>query len=359
LIPVADIDIVLAHEVELAVTTDPEQRRRLFRECVMDLARRQFLQAAAAVAVVSGLPRPAAALDYPTRPVRLIVGFSPGGPADILARLIAQWLTEDLGQPFVVENRPGAGTNIGTEAVARAVPDGYTLLLITAANAINATLYEKLSFNFSRDIAPVARLGREPNVLVVHPSVPARSVPEFIVYAKANPGKVTMASGGVGAPSHLSGELFKLMTGISLVHVPYRGAAPALTDLVGGQVQLYFAPMLSTIEYVRAGKLRALAVTTAERSAAFPDVPAVAEFVPGFDAGQWYGIGAPAGTPPEIVDRLNRSINAGVADPKMGAKFIAVGTTALAGSPAEFGQFIADEIEKWGKVVKFSGAKAD
>jgi tripartite-type tricarboxylate transporter receptor subunit TctC len=325
----------------------------------MDLPRRQFLRAAAAVAAVAGLPRPASALDYPARSVRLIVGFSAGGPADILARLIAQWLTDDLGHPFVVENRPGAGTNIGTEAVAKAVPDGYTLLLITAANAINATLYEKLSFNFSHDIAPVAPLGREPNILVVHPSVPARSVPEFIAYAKANPGKVTMASGGVGAASHLSGELFKLMTGITLVHVPYRGAAPALTDLVGGQVQLYFAPMLSTIEYVRAGKLRALAVTTAERSGALPDVPAVAEFIPGYDAGQWYGIGAPTGTPPEIVDKLNRSINAGVADPKMAAKFIAVGTTALAGSPAEFSRFIADEIEKWGKVVKFSGAKAD
>ncbi len=325
----------------------------------MDLPRRQFLRATAAIAAVAGLPRPASALDYPARSVRLIVGFSAGGPADILARLIAQWLTDDLGHPFVVENRPGAGTNIGTEAVAKAVPDGYTLLLITAANAINATLYEKLSFNFSRDIAPVAPLGREPNVLVVHPSVPARSVPEFIAYAKANPGKVTMASGGVGAASHLSGELFKLMTGITLVHVPYRGAAPALTDLVGGQVQLYFAPMLSTIEYVRAEKLRALAVTTAERSGALPDVPAVAEFIPGYDAGQWYGIGAPTGTPPEIVDKLNRSINAGVADPKMAAKFIAVGTTALAGSPAEFSRFIADEIEKWGKVVKFSGAKAD
>jgi len=273
---------------------------------IMKLPRRKFLHLAAGAAALPVMSRIARAQTYPTKPVRLTVGFAAGGSADIVARLIGQRLTDELSQPFIVENRPGAGTNIGTEAVAKAMPDGYTLLLVTTANAINATLYEKLNFQVIRDIAPVACLGREPNAMVVHPAVPARNVPEFIAYAKANPGKVTMASGGNGAPSHISGELFKMMTGVNLVHVPYRGAAPALTDLVGGQVQLYFAPMLATIEYIRAGTLRALAVTTRERSGALPGIPAVEEFVPGYEASQWYGIGAPRGTPAGIIDKLNR-----------------------------------------------------
>jgi tripartite-type tricarboxylate transporter receptor subunit TctC len=325
----------------------------------MKPSRRQLLYLAAGAAALPALSRAAKAQTYPSRPVRLIVGFAAGGSADIVARLIGQRLTDELSQPFIVENRPGAGTNIGTEAAAKAMSDGYTLLLVTTANAINTTLYEKLNFNFIRDVAPVASLVREPQVMVVHPSVPARNVPEFIAYAKANPGKVTMASAGNGAPSHISGELFKMMTGVNLVHVPYRGGGPALIDLVGGQVQLYFAPMLATIEYIRAGTLRALAVTTRERSGALPGIPAVDEFVPGYEASQWYGIGAPRGTSAEIVDKLNRAANAGLADPKMKARFADTGTTALVGSPAEFGGFIAEETEKWAKVVKFSGARAD
>jgi tripartite-type tricarboxylate transporter receptor subunit TctC len=325
----------------------------------MKRSRRQFLYLAAGAAALPALSRAAKAQTYPSRPVRLIVGFAAGGSADIVARLVGQRLTDELSQPFIVENRPGAGTNIGTEAAAKAMPDGYTLLLVTTANAINTTLYEKLNFNFIRDIAPVAGLVREPNAMVVHPAVPARNVAEFIAYAKANPGKVAMASAGNGAPSHISGELFKMMTGVNLVHVPYRGGGPALIDLVGGQVQLYFAPMLATIEYIRAGTLRALAVTTRERSGALPGVPAVDEFVPGYEASQWYGIGAPRGISAEIVDKLNRAANAGLADPKMKARFADTGTTVLIGSPAEFGGLIADETEKWGKVVKFSGAKAE
>jgi tripartite-type tricarboxylate transporter receptor subunit TctC len=325
----------------------------------MKRSRRQFLYLAAGAAALPALSRAAKAQTYPSRPVRLIVGFAAGGSADIVARLVGQRLTDELSQPFIVENRPGAGTNIGTEAAAKAMPDGYTLLLVTTANAINTTLYEKLNFNFIRDIAPVAGLVREPNAMVVHPAVPARNVAEFIAYAKANPGKVAMASAGNGAPSHISGELFKMMTGVDLVHVPYRGGGPALIDLVGGQVQLYFAPMLATIEYIRAGTLRALAVTTRERSGALPGIPAVDEFVPGYEASQWYGIGAPRGTSAQIVDKLNRAANAGLADPKMKARFADTGTTALMGSPAEFGGFIAEETEKWGKVVKFSGARAD
>jgi tripartite-type tricarboxylate transporter receptor subunit TctC len=325
----------------------------------MKRSRRQFLYLAAGAAALPALSRAAKAQTYPSRPVRLIVGFAAGGSADIVARLVGQRLTDELSQPFIVENRPGAGTNIGTEAAAKAMPDGYTLLLVTTANAINTTLYEKLNFNFIRDIAPVASLVREPNAMVVHPAVPARSVAEFIAYAKANPGKVAMASAGNGAPSHISGELFKMMTGVNLVHVPYRGGGPALIDLVGGQVQLYFAPMLATIEYIRAGTLRALAVTTRERSGALPGVPVVDEFVPGYEASQWYGIGAPRGISAEIVDKLNRAANAGLADPKMKARFADTGTTVLIGSPAEFGGLIADETEKWGKVVKFSGAKAE
>jgi tripartite-type tricarboxylate transporter receptor subunit TctC len=326
----------------------------------MKPSRRQFLYLASGAAALPALSRAVKAeASYPTRPVRLIVGFAAGGSADIVARLIGQRLTDELSQAFVVENRPGAGTNIGTEAAAKAMPDGYTLLLVTTANTINTTLYEKLNFNFIGDIAPVASLVREPNAMVVHPAFPARDVAEFIAYAKANPGKVTMASAGNGAPSHISGELFKMMTGLNLVHVPYRGGGPALSDLIGGQVQLYFAPMLATIEYIRAGTLRALAVTTRERSVALPGIPAMDEFVPGYEATQWYGIGVPKNTPAEIVDKLNRAVNAGLADPKMKARFADTGTTLLVGSPAEFGRFIADETEKWGKVVKFSGARAD
>ncbi len=299
------------------------------------------------------------ALDYPTRPVRLIVGFTPAGATDILARLIGQWLSERLGQPFVVENRPGAGSNIGTEAVVRAPADGHTLLLVAPANAINATLYDKLNFNFIRDIAPVAGLIRVANVMEVNPSVPAKTLAEFIAYAKANPGKINMASAGNGSQQHVAGELFKMMAGVDMVHVPYRGGGPALIDLLGGQVQLFFGTTASTIEYIRTGKLRALAVTTATRSQALPDVPTVAEFVPGYEASSWYGIGAPTGTPAEIVDKLNQEINAGLADPKIKARLADMGGTALAGPPAEFGKLIADETEKWAKVVKFSGAKPE
>jgi len=313
----------------------------------------------AGTAAVPAVSRIARAQAYPSRPVRVIVGFAAGGSADIIARLMGHWLSERLGQQFIIENRPGAGTNIATAAVAEATPDGYTLLLVTAANFINATLYENLNFNFIRDIAPVASLSREPSVMVVNPSVPANTVLEFIAYAKANPGKITMASGGNGAPSHVSGELFKMLTGANMVHVPYRGAGPALTDLLGGQVQVYFTPMSAAIEYIRGDKLRALAVTTAERSKALADIPTVNEFVPGYEASQWYGIGAPQNTSAEIVAKLNREINAGLADPKLKARLADMGETELGGSPAEFGKLIARETEKWAKVVKFSGAKAD
>jgi tripartite-type tricarboxylate transporter receptor subunit TctC len=288
-----------------------------------------------------------------------MVGYAPGGPADIVARLMGQWLSERLGEQFIVENRPGAGTNIATEAVVHAPPDGYTLLLVSAANFINATLYEKLPFNFMRDIAPVVALSREPNVMVVHPSVPANTVAQFIAYAQENPGKVTMASGGTGAASHVSGELFKMLTAVDMVHVPYRGAGPALTGLLGGQVQVYFSPMTAAIEYVRAGKLRALAVTTTARSPVLPDVPALREYVPDYEASQWYGIGAPRSTPAEIVDKLNAEANNALADPKMLARLAGLGQTPLGGSSADFGKLIAEQTEKWGRVVKFSGARAD
>ena len=325
----------------------------------MKLPRRKFLHLAAGAAVLPIVPSFAWAQTYPTRPVRIIVGFAPGGAADIMARLIGQWLSEHLGQQFVVENRPGAAGNIATEGVVRSPPDGYTLLLANSVNAINATLYDKLNFNLIRDIAPVASIHREPNVMEVNPSVPVKTVPEFIIHAKANPGKINMASAGIGSMSHLSGELFKMMTGVSLVHVPYRGAGPALVDLLGGQVQVLFATMSSSIEYIRGGKLRALAVTTATRSPALPDVPTVAEFVPGYESSFWTGVGAPKNTPAEIVDKLNDEINSALADPKMKARLAELGATALPGSPADFGKFIAEETEKWGKVVKFSGAKAD
>ena len=301
----------------------------------------------------------ATAQTYPTRPVRLIIGYPPGGSADITARLLGQWLSERLGQPFVIESRPGASTNIATEAVARAPPDGYTLLLVAPANAINATLYEKLNFNFIGDIAPVAGIIRFPNVMVVNPLVPAKTVPEFIAYAKANPGRLNMASSGNGSTIHVSGELFKMMTGVNMVHVPYRGGAPALTDMISGQVQVMFDNVPTSIEFIRAGKLRALAVTTATRSEVLPDLPTVADFVPGYEASAWYGVGVPKGTPDDIIDKLNKEINAILAEPKAKARLADLGASLLAGSSADFGKLVADETEKWGKVVKFSGAKPD
>ena len=311
-----------------------------------------------ALAGAAGMPR-ALALDYPTRPVHWVVGYPAGGTTDILARLVGQYLSERLGQQFVIDNRAGAGNNIGTEIVANAPPDGYTLLLVNPANGINATLYDKLPFNFIRDIAPVAGIIRVPNVMEVNPGVPAKTVAEFITYAKANPGKVNMASSGNGTSVHVSGELFKMMTGINMLHVPYRGAAPALTDLMGGQVQVIFDNLPSSVEYIRAGKLRALGVTTAARSEALPGVPSVGETVAGYEASAWFGMGAPKGTPPEIVDKLNATVNAGLADPKLKARLADLGGTPLLGTAADFGKLIAEETEKWAKVVKFSGARPD
>jgi len=325
---------------------------------MMKFPRRQFLQLAAGVAALPTLARIAQAQSYPSRPVRIITGFAAGGATDILARLTSQWLSERLGQPFVIENRPGAGGNIATEFVVRAPADGYTLLLVGPNSAINATLYDKLNFNFIRDIAPVASISREPLVMLVNPSVPAKTIPELIAYAKANPGKLNMASGGAGTGPHMAGELFKMMAGINLVHVPYRGGGPALTDLLGGQVQVMFAGTPSAIPYIRTGTLRPLAVTTATRSEALPDVSTVGEFVPGYEASAWFGVGAPRNAPAEIIDKLNREINAALADPKIKARLADLGDTVLPGSPTDFGKLIADETEKWAKVVKFSGAKA-
>jgi tripartite-type tricarboxylate transporter receptor subunit TctC len=325
----------------------------------LKLPRRRFLYLATAAAALPSLSRMATAQSYPTRPVRFIIGYPPGGSADLTARLLGQWLSERLGQPFVIESRPGASTNIATEAVVRAPPDGYTLLLVAPANAINATLYEKLNFNFIRDIAPVAGIIRFPNVIVVNPSVPAKTVPEFIAYAKANPGRLNMASSGNGSTIHVSGELFKMMTGVNMIHVPYRGGAPALTDMISGQVQVMFDNVPTSIEFIRAGKLRALAVTTATRSEVLPDLPTVADFVPGYEASAWYGVGVPKGTPDDIIDKLNKEINAILAEPKAKARLADLGASLLAGSPADFGKLVADETEKWGKVVKFSGAKPD
>jgi tripartite-type tricarboxylate transporter receptor subunit TctC len=325
----------------------------------MKLPRRQFLHLAAGAAALPAVARVAWAQAYPSRPVRLIVPFGPAGGTDITARLIGQWLSERLGQQFVIENRPGAGSNIGTEAVVRAPPDGYTLGLFGAPSAINATLYDKLNFNFVRDIAPIAPIVRFPYIMVVNPSFPAKTLPEFIAYAKANPGKINMASPGSGSTPHINGELFKVMTGTNMVHVPYRSAAAVMTDLLSGQVQLYFGTTASSLEYVRTGKLRALAVTIERRLDELPDIPAVAEFVPGYEASNWFGVGAPRDTPVEIIDKLNKEIHAGVADPKMKARLADLGGTPLLGSPADFGKLIAEETEKWGKVVKFSGAKAD
>jgi len=305
------------------------------------------------------LSRIAWAQAYPTRPVRFIVGFAPAGGSDIVARLIGQWLSERLGQTFIIENRPGAATNIATEAVVRAAPDGYTLLLAGPPNAINATLYGKLNFNFIRDIAPVAGIIRVPLVMEVNPSVPVKTVPEFIAYAKAQSGKINMASAGNGSTSHVAGELFKMMAGVNIVHVPYRGSAPALTDLLGGQVQVYFDSTTASIEYIRAGKLRLLAVTTAARSEALPASPTMSDYLPGYEASQWYGIGAPKNTPAQIIDRLNKEINAALADPKMKARFADLGAAVLAGSPADFGKLIADETERWAKVIRAANIKAE
>jgi tripartite-type tricarboxylate transporter receptor subunit TctC len=325
----------------------------------MKLSRRKFLHLTAGAAAMPAASRVARAQAYPTRLVRLIVFFPAGGVGDILARLMGQWLSERLGQAFVIENRPGASGNIGTEAVVRASPDGYTLLWATSPNAINATFYDKLNYNFIRDIAPVAATIRVPNVMVVNPTLPAKSVPEFIAYAKANPGKLNMASGGNGVPSHVAGELFKMMAGINVVHVPYRGAAPALTDLLAGQVQVLFDAMPSSIEYIRAGKLRPLAVTTATRSDVLPDIPTVGDFLPSFEASTWFGVGAPKNTSAEIVDKLNKEINSALLDPTIIARIADLGGTVLPGSPSDFGKLIADETEKWAKVIRAANIKAD
>jgi tripartite-type tricarboxylate transporter receptor subunit TctC len=325
----------------------------------MKLPRREFLHLSATAIALPAAVRLAWAETYPARPVHIIVGFAAGGPNDISARLIAQWLSERLGQQFVVENRPGAGGNVATELVVRAPADGYTLLLVPAPAAINATLYDNLNFNFIRDIAPVAGILRVPEVMVVNPVVPANTVPEFIAYAKANPGKINMASSGNGTVPHVAGELFKFMTGVDLVRVGYRGGGPALVDLMGGQVQVMFEPTLSTIGYIRAGKLRALAVTSATRSAALPDVPTVSEFVPGYEATAWFGIGAPSNTPADIIAKLNGEINAGLVDAKIKERLADMGGEPMPMSTADFAKFIVDETEKWGKVVRAAGIKAE
>jgi tripartite-type tricarboxylate transporter receptor subunit TctC len=323
----------------------------------MKFPRRRILHLAAGAAALPTVSRIAWAQAYPTRPVRIIVGFSAGGGVDIVARLMGQWLSERMGQPFIIENRPGVASNIGTEAVVRARPDGYTLLIVQASNAINATLYNKLNFNFIRDIAPVASMIRQPEVMLVNPAVPAKTVPEFIAYAKANPGKINMASPGIGSTNHLCGEMFKAMTGIDMIHIPYR--ADVFSDLISGQVQVFFGAMAASIEYIRAGRLRAVAVTTAMRSEALPDVPTVGEFVPSYEASSWYGVGVPKNTPAEIVDKLNREINAGLADPKLKARFGELGAAVLPGTPAEFGKLVADETEKWATVIRAANIKLD
>jgi tripartite-type tricarboxylate transporter receptor subunit TctC len=321
--------------------------------------RRHFLHLAAGAAALPAVSRIARAQSYPTRPVRIIVGWPAGGPTDIAARLVGQWLSTQLRREFVIENRAGAAGNIGTEVVARAPADGYTLLMAVSANTINETLYEKLSYDFLHDMTPVASIAQFPLVMEVRPSLPVKTVPEFIAYTKANPGKVSYASAGIGSPQHVAGELFKLMAGVEMLHVPYRGAAPALIDLIAGQVQVTFDPMLSSIEYIKAGRLRALAVTSSTRSEALPDLPVVADFLPGFEASYWCGIVLPKNAPVQIIDKLNYEINAGLADPKLKARFADLGGTVLPGTPADFGRFLAIDTEKWARVVKFSGAKAD
>jgi tripartite-type tricarboxylate transporter receptor subunit TctC len=333
--------------------------RGFWEENAMKLSRRRFLHLAGGAAAVPAAVPVAWAQAYPSRPVRIVVGFTPGGAFDLAARLIAQWLSERLNQPFIVENRPGASTNIATESVVRAPADGYTLLLGGAVNAVNATLYEKLNFDFIRDIAPVAGVIRFPNVMDVNPSFAAKTVPEFIAYAKANPGKINMASSGNGTTQHLSGELFKMMAGVNLTHVPYRGAPQAVADLLSGHVQVSFDPLPASIELIKSGKLRVLAVTTATRSEALPDIPTLGEFVPGYEASGWNGIAAPKSTPIEIIQKLNQEINAGLAEVKMRARFAELGGIVLAGSPGDFGKLIAEDTEKWAKVIKFAGIKPE
>ncbi len=325
----------------------------------MTIARRRVLTLAAAGFATQLLPRGARAADYPNKPVRLIVPYPPGGAADISGRLMAQFISDRLGQPFIIENKPGAGSNIGTETVVTAQPDGYTLLQINAGNAINATLYQKLNFNFIRDIAPIGSLVRAPHVMFVTPSFPAKTVAEFIAYAKTNPGKVNYASAGVGNANHITTEMFKMMTGTDLVHVPYRGGAPALLDLVSGQVQLMFADTLTAAGQIKAGSIRAIGVASAVRSPVLPDVPPISDTVPGFDASSWWGFGAPRGTPPEVIAIVNREINAGLADPRLKARFDEMGALIIGGTPEAFGKMIADETEKWGRVITFAGAKVE
>jgi tripartite-type tricarboxylate transporter receptor subunit TctC len=321
--------------------------------------RRQFLHLAAGAAALPTVSRVAWAQAYPARPVRIVDGFPPGGATDTTARLMGQWLSERLGQPFIIENRPGAGGNIATESVVRAPPDGYTLLMVQTNNAVNATLYDKLDFNLIHDIAPVASIVDVPYIMVINPIVPAKTVPEFIAYAKANPGKINMASGGTGTGAHLFGELFKMMTGVVMTHVPYRGGGPAITDLIGGQVEVYFGAVPQLVEPIKAGKLRVLGVTTATRLQAMPDVPTVADFVPGYAASGWIGMGAPRGTAADIVNKLNQEINASLADPKLKARLDDLAVTALAGSPAAFGKLISDDTEKWAKLIRAANIKAE
>jgi len=321
--------------------------------------RRQFLHLAVGAAVLPSVSRIARAQAYPSRPVRILVGYAAGGPLDTSGRLMAQWLSERLGQQFVIENRPGAGSNIATEAVARARPDGYTLLQASASNAWNAALYDNLNFDFIRDFAQIATVRRAGGILEVNPSIPARTVPEFIAYAKANPGVINFASTGIGSGTHVVGELFKIMTGVNLVHVPYRGEAPALTDLIGGQVQVFFSTLPGSIEFIRAGKLRPLAVTTAKRQGVLPDIPPLSDFLTGYEASGWSGLGAPKATPAEIVEKLNKEINAALADPKIKARLADLGGTPLVGSPADFGKLIADDTEKWGKVIRAANIKPE
>jgi tripartite-type tricarboxylate transporter receptor subunit TctC len=321
--------------------------------------RRKFLHLAAGAAALPTAPRITWAQSYPTRPVRIILGVAAGGAQDIIGRLIGQWLSERLGQPFVIENRPGAGGNVAAETVVRSAPDGHTLLMVTPVNAINATLYEKLNFNFIQDIVPVAGIDRVPYVMLLNPSVQATTIPEFIAYAKSNPGKLNMASAGIGTGTHVCGELFKILTDVKMLHIPYRGGSQLLSDLLTGQVQVYFGILTSSVEYIRAGKLRALAVTTAARSEVLPSIPTVAEFVPGYEASIFYGLGAPRDTPAEVIAKLNREINAAFADPKMKAWFAEMGATVLPGSPADFGKLLAEETEKWGKVIRAANIKPE
>jgi tripartite-type tricarboxylate transporter receptor subunit TctC len=325
----------------------------------MTICRRGFLHLTTGAVAMPAVSRVAWAETFPSRPVHLIVFYAAGGGNDIIARLLGQWLSQRLGQSFIIENRPGGGGNTGTEYVVHAAPDGYTLLLSSTANVVNASLYSNLDFDFVRDVAPVASISYEPNVMVLNPSVPAKTIPEFIAYAKANPGKINFGSAGIGSSQHMSGELFKMMAGIDMTHIPFRGTAPALQNLLGGQIQLMYASMPATLEHVRAGRLVALGVTTPKRSDVLPDLPSVSEFLPGFDAEVYYGIAAPKGTPPDVVDKLNKEINAGLADPEFKAKLTELGSAVLPGSPADFGKFLVNESDKWAKVVKFANIKAE